>query len=283
MSRLILMILIAPLFVSVKGLAQTTKAEKLEQLRRALRGGQSSSDHSKASHPSVSDTEPSDMRNKALDELRPKEASYSVENTPNLAIVRTQNIEAKDPVSYKRLQVGLTAQPYAAKGSAPLVLIGDRDLSQSDSTWMFGAEARYMPWNSHLVGEHLVGLRFSAAYARQSLNLVAPTGVGLSNSRIHALQTSLLLSQEWVAPWSNAWSLNFDAGVSRFDLLLTSSSTLGEASSDIWLSTFRIGPSYRFGRLSLNFTYERRDRMTHGWARYEENGFLLGMMYDGLR
>lgn len=271
------------LFFSITGLhagSQTTKAEKLEQLRKALRSG-GSEESATPRHPPLK-SEKVDMQSRALDELKLNSSAYSESATPSVAVVRTQSIIAKDPVYYSGLQIGLNVQPYSAQGIAPLVTLGPRDLSVAEPSYMFGFEARYMPWMSVLLGEHSVGFRMGASYARQALNLYAPTGVRLGDSNVHSLQSYAFLSQEWVLPRAKYWSMNADLGVSRFDMLLTSSSTLGEASDNIWLGTLRLGPSFRSGDLSFNLNYERRERLTEGWARLAEDGIILGILY-GIR
>lgn len=258
--------------------APASKSEKLERLRKALRG---SSGTPAPRHPPPK-AEAVDMQIRARDELKLESSAYSDGLAPSVAVVRTTSILAKDPVYYSGLQVGVNAQPYTPQGKAPLVTLGERNLGSADQTYMLGLEARYMPWISGLFGEHSVGFRIGASYARQEINLFAQTGVRLGNSNLHSLQSYVLLSQQWALPSAKYWSVNVDAGVSRFDMLLTSSSSLGEVSDDIWLATLRLGPAYRTGNLSFNLNYERRQRMTDGWARLEENGIMLGMLY-GIR
>lgn len=272
-------ILIAASSAHAQTSATPSKSAKLEQLRKALRGGQASGPAPRHPPPKA---EAIDMQMRARDELRLNNNSYSDGVAPSVAVVRTQSILAKDPVYYSGLQIGVNVQPYAPQGKAPLVSLGERSLSSADATYLLGLEARYMPWISNVFGEHSVGFRVGASYARQELNLFAQTGVRLGNSNLHSLQTYALLSQQWALPRAKYWSVNVDAGVSRFDMLLTSQTSLGEVSDDIWLATLRMGPSFRLGDLSFNLNYERRQRVTDGWARMEENGIMLGILY-GIR
>lgn len=261
--------------------AQETKAEKLQLLRKALRGGGDGGENPRPRHPPPK-SEPVDMQKRALDELKQEESSYSDSAGPSVAVVRTQSLVAEDPVSYSGLQLGLTVQPYSPEGRVPLVTLGERDLSGAGDTWMPGLEARYLPWTSRLFGRHGVGFRAGLAYARQELALYAPTGMRLANTELHALQSYLLLSQAWSVAKSKSWSVNFDAGVSRFDMLVTSGSSLGEASDNLWLGIVRLGPSYRAGHFQFNLNYERREPISGGWARLAENGMSLGVLY-GIR
>ena len=257
-----------------------SKEEKLQQLRKALRGdGGTQGDTPRRPPPTSA---PVDMRLRALDELKQKDDSYSSEAGPSIGVVKTQNILAEDPVYYTGLQLGVTAQPYQPMGEAPLVTLGRRDLSQYESTWMFGIEARYMPWVSSLAGEHGVGFRLGGAYTKQAIELRAPTGVRLGNSALHALQTYATFSQEWILPSDKRWSLNADVGLMRFDMLLTSASSVGETSDNIFLGLVRLGPAFRLGDFSFNVNYERRQRLSNGWARLEDNAFTLGLLY-GIR
>lgn len=261
--------------------AQETKAERLQQLRKALRGESADGDRPKPRHPPPKG-EAVDMQLRALDELKQEDSSYSSYAGPSVGVVRTQSLIAEDPVTYTGLQLGLTMQPYSARGTVPLVSLGRRDLSGADPTWMLGFEARYLPWTSQLFGTHAVGLRAGIAYSRQDISLFAPSGAALANTELHALQSYILLSQTWSLAKSRRWSVNTDVGVSRFDMLLTSSSTLGEASDNIWLGVLRLGPSLRAGNFQFNLNYERRERLSEGWARLAENGVSLGVLY-GIR
>lgn len=262
--------------------APTPKAEKIRKLREALRGSSEPSGKPAPRHPPDRSQPPADMIQRAIGELKPSESSYSADVETSSAVVRTQIIEAKDPVAYTGLQLGLTAQPYSPAGSAPLVTLGERDLGSAGNTWMYGLEMRYTPWTSHLLGEHAVGLRVGASYARQQLAIYSATGVKLANTQLHSLHSYALLSQEWVlkrVPWL---SLNLDLGASRFDMILTSESTLGEASEDVFLSLVRVGPSARLGDFAVNLSYERREPLTDSWARLAADGVMLGILY-GIR
>lgn len=221
-----------------------------------------------------------DSRQRALDELKRPEESYTSDTAPSTAVVRTQPILAKDPVFYRGLQLGLTVQPYSAEGRVPLVSLGERDLTGASPTWMPGLEARFLPWTSHLLGEHGVGFRLGAAYTRQEISLYARTGVKLANTELHALETYAFLSQQWRLAGAKYWSVNADLGAMRFDTLLTSTSTLGEASDNIWLGVLRLGPAYRSGPFSFSLAYERREKVSAGWARLAGDGVVAGVMYD---
>lgn len=259
--------------------APVSKAEKLRKLREALRGDGADAQKPKPRHPPDKSQPPTDMIQRALVELKPADNAYSINAEPSSAVVRTKIIAAEDPVAYRGLQLGITVQPYSPVGSAPLVTLGERDLGQAGDTWMYGLEMRYTPWKSRLLGEHGVGLRVGASYARQELAVYSATGIRLGNTQLHSLHSYALLSQEWILkrlPWL---SLNLDLGASRFDMILTSESTLGEVSDDIWMGLLRVGPSARWGDLSFNLSYERREALTDSWVRMASDGVMLGILY----
>ncbi|NJL25320.1 MAG: hypothetical protein HC902_09170 [Calothrix sp. SM1_5_4] len=163
-----------------------------------------------------------------------------------------------------------------------MLTLGERDLSRLASTWMLGAEFRYMSWTTSFLSEHSVGFRVSAAYAVQSVALAGPTGKDLGKTRLHSLQTGVALSQEWAVGRWPAWAWDLDIGLSRFDQIQTGESNLAEASGDVWLATGRIGPSYRIGDFWMGLTYERRTPVSSGWARLDDSAVILGVHY-GLR
>lgn len=219
-----------------------------------------------------------DMRARALNELTPKSDSYMKVPAANSAVVRTSNIIAEDPVRYVGLKIGLTAQNHGISGMAPLTVIGSADLANSRSTWMGGLEAQYLPWTTGLWRNHTAGFRLGAAYARQSLPLTGPSGVAIQNTMVHSLISYFLLSQQW-SLYGSRWSFHADVGGARADVLLTSSSTVGEASTSSWWTVARVGPSFHLGSMSVNLSYEMRRPVSEGWARLPDSAFVLGLLY----
>lgn len=258
----------------------TSKSEKLKKLREAMRGRASS--ERKSSAP-LDATRNQDMWQRALQELTPKENAYSNKTEASSAVVRTQLIEAKDPVFNHGLQVGLTLQPYSPRGRVPMVSLGQNDLNRLESTWMPGFQIGYAPWESDLLGKHGVGLRFGASYARQAVDVYGPSGNSLGDTELHSLLTYGFLTQEWIFNRAPRWSWHADLGASRFDMLQTGQHTLAEASDSVWLALLRTGPSWRAGDFWFGLSYERRMPLSAGsWVRIDPDAVILGVQY-GLR
>lgn len=259
-----------------------SKEEKLRRLREAMRGGTiSQSEPAKGKKSARKEAAPVDLRAHALGELKPK--SYSESAEPSRAIVRTHIIEAKDPVYNLGLQLGLTIQPYSARGQVPMITYGENDLSRLESTWQLGLEMRYVPWTTEWLGRHGVGVKLGGAYSRQAVSLRGPTGASLGATQIHSLNAYAMLSQEWLFTKFPEWGWGLDLGGSRFDLIQTSADPLASASDSLWLGLVRTGPTYRAGDFWFNLSYERRQPLTRGdWARVDANSFVLGALY-GIR
>lgn len=258
-----------------------TKEQRLKAIREAM--GSSRSTPERASRSTKTDTKaPVDYRSRALDELKPPPQAYSLDPSPRLATVVTQEIKSTDPIYYQGLQIGLTAQSYRPHGTVPLVTLGERRLDDMPATILPGLELRYMPWVTELGGRHLVGFRTAASYVAQSVKLVSSTGKDLGPTKLHSLQASILLSQEWVWAARPALSAMLDLGVGRFDLIQSGTSNVAQASSGLWLSLLRVGPSYRIGPVWLNVMYEARRPLSRGWARVADDAWIAGVQY-GIR
>lgn len=271
--------------LSLSAFAQTAEAplskeQRIQALRKAL--GSSARSESVETKTKKEPAVAPDYRERAMQELRPRERSYSADPHPSLATVRTQEIESRDPVTYQGLQVGLSTQYYHPEGTVRLVTLGERNLNKLSATAMTGLELRYMAFSTKWAGEHAWGFRGSFNYAAQNVKLYGPTGKDLGATKLHSILSSAFVSQEWIFKNGPEWSWTLDAGAGHFDMIQTGVTSLAQASSGKWLVLFRTGPSYRIGSFWMNLSYERRAPVTKGWASLASDGLLLGVQY-GIR
>lgn len=261
--------------------AQTlSKEQRLKAIREAMGGSSRAKGPARNAAPEAKP--PADYRARALEELRPDAAAYSADPSPRLATVVTQEIRSTDPIYYQGLQFGLTAQSYRPRGTVPLVTLGDRRLDDMPATVLPGLELRYMPWVTSLLGAHALGVRAAASYVAQTIALTGTTGKDLGPTKLHTLQISAFLSQEWVWASRPSLSFTFDLGAGHFDLIQAGRANLAQASSGLWLALLRAGPAYRVGPVWLNVQYEARRPLSRGWARVADDAVLAGVSY-GLR
>lgn len=256
-----------------------TKEQRLKAIREAMGSSRGDGAERPGRSSRVESKAPVDYRSRALEELKVGPEAYSLDPRPRLATVVTQEIRSTDPIYYQGLQVGLTAQSYRPRGTVPLVGLGERRLDDLPSTILPGLELRYMPWVTEVGGRHLIGFRTAASYAAQGVKLVSPTGKDLGPTKLHSLQASLFLSQEWVWTARPSLSAALDLGVGRFDLIQSGTANVAQASSGLWLSLLRVGPAYRIGPVWLSVMYEARRPLSRGWARVADDAVLAGVQY----
>lgn len=161
----------------------------------------------------------------------------------------------------------------------PLVTVGERDLGALPATVLPGLELRDLPWTSELLGHHAVGVRAAASYVAQNVRLSGPSGKDLGPTKLHTLAVGAFLSQEWVWTSHPSFSASFDVGVGHFDLIQAGAANVTQASGGVWLSLWRVGPSYRVGSFWLNAMYESRRALSRSWARAPESAALIGVAY----
>ncbi len=223
----------------------------------------------------------SDMRTRALEELSSLVANGQENSHESTAVVETQSIQAMDPVESYGLALGLTLQPYSAKGHAPMVALASNDLKQMPSTTMFGVEMELLPWRTSRDGSGRLGLRFGFSYAKQTLKVYNSGGSSAGLNQLHSLHSFLLASHSWLLPRTEHWNWLLAAGGSRFDLVQVGPSTLSEASDTLWLLLMQTGPSWKAGDISLSLNYERRFSARKGrWAQVAQDTLILGARYE---
>ncbi len=256
---------------------QAERQQKREALRRYL--GRPSGSVKKPVLKTKPPTIDSDLRSQALSEIKADEKAFTPEPIGSATVI-TQKIEAKDPVAYQGLQIGLTARAFTPKGRVPIVAMGYRELDQHvGRTWLLGGELRVMPYRSELF-KSAVGFRAGLAYAGQNLTLFTLSGRSLGPSRLHSLESYFTVSQNWVWNSFPRWSFELDLGISRFDSILASQNSLANESDHVWAATALVGPKVRLGDFWLSINYQHREPVSRGdWFRVNEQSLVFGAQY----
>jgi len=218
-----------------------------------------------------------DFKAEALKELAPPQGKTAPPSIRPSAVVQTRVIEAGDPLLYEGLQVGLSVQRYNPKGRIPLIVLGEKRLEDQPSAWMYGVEIKGQLASNWLWSHHQIGWRWVTNYANQKVDLRGPTGVSLGETRLHALQNTLFMAQEW--GFTARWSLLLDLGYSRFDVIQSGQNAFSETSGELWMVAGRLGVAYRLGAFWVNLEYERRWPTKPSWVEVDSGNWILGLKY----
>ncbi len=224
-----------------------------------------------------------DLRQKAFSELKPSGKSYSENYLPSSATVSTQNIEAKNPVVYNGLQLGLNYQNYQPQGTISLSQTPNVDLSTLKRQSLVGLELRYNPWKFDIAGQPTLGFRFGSSYSKQAVSLIGANGINLGSTQFQTVYSHFLLSSEWRFPFADRLTWGADFGLANLNVILNSDYTLGNTSDQRNFQIFQTGPMLRTGPLWWTLSFQNRQGLgSSKWAQMESSSILFGVLY-GLR